>query len=747
MAYEWGWTSQNPNASNSQANYSNKPRETLHDDHPDATGIDVRNVQEWEQASDNDSTGQYAESEDPSEGSVPEVERAVYGHDGPTPPINVPIPANGIKGGRTFSTGLQPSTYYDSSSLEKYMNSRRTSISFDPKVKTDDGNQAVLGAAPPKLSIKTRPRGKSLLDEIAAKRDRPVTKAHSETDREEYDPVTGERLDASKEGAKDGRYTLNQPRWPLLQSTVDALAVGSPSKGANRSTSLTSRHTLSPTAETHTPSDPLFTPLTSYSPSRPDWFSPSSSDFPRRFSNRSRSHCSERGSLSRRVSQRATTNSPSPASAFLKKYTSSSPTTSSSPDSEGQEIRDYVLGRQIGFGGFSVIREAFTINGKERLRRAVKIVRHQATGKEEAESESLQAAFEHEIELWRRLSHAHILPLIDIYFTPYATFAFMKLTTGGTLFDLVRTNRAGLPPRLTRRYAGQLASALRYLHEDMHIVHGDLKLENCLLDMSALDAAETGGSLLLCDFGLADYSSASEDSSTSSLYSARRHHSPPGAGHDPRTPATPKSPTIGPSDTSTSLAGSLPYAAPELLEAGQSVSSTKADIWAFGVICFALAMGKLPFMHAFSPMVSAMILRGEWDREGLRARDRDETRSDELATTHGNHVTLDYTKVNGVRTANGFNERGSSSPVGSNNGTLPLDSPSSNPLTTSPTSPTSDPDSSFYLIGVFGLVTNCLVRQPQVRWDISACLGSRWLEVENEAYDDVKVWGSGIGGD
>ena len=746
MAHEWQWARQNHNISTSQALYPENPQDTLREGHADSSAFNKRDGQEWEGISNNGYTEQYPESEDPSEESVPEVEQAVHDHDTPTPPINVPVSSNDSVGGRRLNSGMRPPTYYDSGSLEKYMRSRRTSISFDPKIKTDDGDRATLvEGPPPKLSIKTRPRGKSLLDEIAAKRDRPTHKAHSENDRQEYDPVSGERLDILKEGARDGRYTAHQPRWPLLQSTVDALATGSSPKTVDQSTSLTSRTTLSPSAESQPPSEPLLTPLTSYSPSRADRFSSGSQDSPRRFNSRSKSYSSDRRSLSRRVSQRGSANSASPASAFLKKYTVPSPATPPSPDSEGQEIRDYVLGRQIGFGGFSVIREAFTLSGKERIRRAVKIVRHQGTGKEEAENESLQLAFEHEIDLWRRLSHAHILPLIDIYFTPYATFAFMKLTTGGTLFDLVRSNRSGLLPRLTRRYVGQLASALRHLHEDLRIVHRDLKLENCLLDMSTPDAAETGGSLLLCDFGLADYLTSSEDSSSNSpLHSAQEHYQHPGTGHDPRTPASPQGLPIGPSETSTSLAGSLPYAAPELLDAGQGYLSTKADIWAFGVVCFALVMGKLPFTHAFSPMVSAMILKGEWDKEGLRLKDVEEGKVENATAGKVDEISLNrVTTANDGHAINTLNETKSDD---LSNHTIATNVPSLDSTNSSlnenlPLTPPSEPE--LFLSGVAEFVESCLVQQPHLRWDISACLASRWLEIENEAYDDVKVWSSG----
>ncbi len=305
---------------------------------------------------------------------------------------------------------------------------------------------------------------------------------------------------------------------------------------------------------------------------------------------------------SRTGSRRSTSSSISPATTFLSKFATED--AAPEPDDEGQEVGDYVLGRQIGYGGFSVVREAYTIEGGERVCRAVKIVRKQVLGKEDIENEQLQAEFEHEVGLWRCLAHRHLLPLIAVYVTDHATFCFTKLNTGGTLFDLVKVNRKGLRRDLARRYTYQLASAVRYLHEDMRIVHRDLKLENCLIDLSGPNAAAEGGNLLLCDFGLAEFMTTENNRNLPDPYE--------------RAADRPPMRNIGPSATSTSIAGSLQYASPELIMSPAGVLSPVVDMWAFGVVVYALLVGDLPFQHMFQPRVQMMILAGEWNMEALR---------------------------------------------------------------------------------------------------------------------------------
>jgi len=548
-----------------------------------------------------------------------------------TPAIDVP-PATGQHGAEADSDNgcYLESRYVEESPLEEFMRNRRPSISFDPKVKLETGHEHILETPLPKLAINTRLRRESILQELSKPTRRsPLSRTYGEADGGAFDAVTGEPtrpLTKQNHSLTRIRPPQNRSRYPLLHSTVNSLPSEKDPFELETGSSLNSNSTASTSlSEVRTPTDGnidcLVFPISTYSPFHHPVSLEESSAWPKPHrqpsSSRAKSYTFDRKLSLRSTTRfrRSTSSSISPATAFLSKF---APREEPPPelDSEGQEVGDYVLGRQVGFGGFSIVREAYTLEGDERVQRAVKIVRRVVAGKSEQENDQFQVEFEREVALWRCLGHRHILPLIAVYVTPVATFCFTKLNTGGTLFDLVRSNRNGLRQDLARRYAYQLASAIRYLHEDMRIVHRDIKLENCLLDLSAPGAESEGGNLLLCDFGLAEFTTRTPRRSTPSAsadttpYGTPPPHSPgpsPGMRHH-----------IGPSETSTSIAGSLQYAAPELIMSPAGLLSTAVDIWAFGVVIYALMVGDLPFQHMCQPGVLMIILAGEWDLQALR---------------------------------------------------------------------------------------------------------------------------------
>ncbi|KAL9075839.1 MAG: hypothetical protein Q9157_003849 [Trypethelium eluteriae] len=549
----------------------------------------------------------------------------------------------------------------------------RGSICFNDKIRLDDGRVHSLHEPLSKKKGRSRSRGRSILQELA----QDLNNSEGAVESPGYagdlkeDPFDARVMPSGRDTRRqqaNGNHFLESTDDKHPRQNEEEL------KDYDKVASLTSDSSVSPSVdEVNTPIDAipqldsLPSPVATGSPASYTANSNTTGPIPMPFLRRTSSAFSK-GALpdgsrpanlrrnSRRHSRRSTSNSTSksPASAFLSQYAAGGEEYAAlaEPDHEGQEIGDhskYIIGREIGRGGFSSVKEVFTMEGSTRIRRAVKIVRKRVPGASEAENEKMQAKFEHEVSVWRYLRHRHILALLAVYDTPFATFCITRLNQGGTLFDLVRRSRKastgaaatttttttattrgtgttptparkpGLPAPLATRYLAQLASALRYLHEDVRMVHRDVKLENCLIDMSGAEAHPRGfGTLQLCDFGMADF--ITEDSCVSDIAGAVQEdeHSSGGSSSSGGGGGGSGGKNAQSADPSVVL-GSLEYASPEgLASRGIPMFVTTGDVWAFGVIAFTVLVGELPFRHELAPKLQSKILGGEWDVQALR---------------------------------------------------------------------------------------------------------------------------------
>ena len=131
---------------------------------------------------------------------------------------------------------------------------------------------------------------------------------------------------------------------------------------------------------------------------------------------------------------------------------------------------------------------------------ALKILRIQLT--EEGAEQFLQEA-----QTLARLSHPHIVRVLDFAVQDSIPFLVMDYAIGG---NLRQRHSAGtrLPPDTVVSYVQQMASALQYAH-DQRLIHRDIKPENMLL--SSRD------DLLLSDFGLALFAPSTNSYSTQAM--------------------------------------------------------------------------------------------------------------------------------------------------------------------------------------------------------------------------------------
>ncbi|KAJ6614341.1 kinase-like domain-containing protein, partial [Mycena sp. CBHHK59/15] len=157
-----------------------------------------------------------------------------------------------------------------------------------------------------------------------------------------------------------------------------------------------------------------------------------------------------------------------------------------------------------------------------------------------------------EAEVWKRLRHKHIVPFIglcdDIAPWPVLIFPFYKFGhVGKYLKDHPGANRNEL--------VGGVASGLQFLH-DNYVVHGDLKVQNVLVDKQ--------GVACIGDFGI--------------------------------------SKIIGSRGFTTSSVGTVPYMAPELFlvidgdnfNAAPPSTTKQSDIYSFGLVALEVRSSSPP---------------------------------------------------------------------------------------------------------------------------------------------------------
>ena len=108
-----------------------------------------------------------------------------------------------------------------------------------------------------------------------------------------------------------------------------------------------------------------------------------------------------------------------------------------------------------------------------------------------------------------RLTHPNIIGVIDIFEENETVYYVMPYLTGGSLEDYVKKHGT-LSESESMKYIRQIASALKYMHEEQHICHYDVKPANILLDNK--------GSAMLIDFGISkNYDASGHETTTTPI--------------------------------------------------------------------------------------------------------------------------------------------------------------------------------------------------------------------------------------
>jgi len=225
-----------------------------------------------------------------------------------------------------------------------------------------------------------------------------------------------------------------------------------------------------------------------------------------------------------------------------------------------QRLGDFVLTGRLGAGGMGVVYLGQTADGELV---AVKLVRsdlaHDATFRER---------FRREVEALRRVSGPRVARLIAADTEAPLPFLVVEYVDGPTLADSVAANGPVAGDRL-RALAAALAEAIVVIHE-VGVIHRDLKPSNVIL---AADQPK------LVDFGIAA-----------------------AAGSMPLT-------MVG------TVIGSAGWMAPE--QAAGAVSTPAVDVFTWASLVAFAGTGRPPFGLGGPEVVTARILNGDADLEGL----------------------------------------------------------------------------------------------------------------------------------
>jgi serine/threonine protein kinase len=156
----------------------------------------------------------------------------------------------------------------------------------------------------------------------------------------------------------------------------------------------------------------------------------------------------------------------------------------------GSAIDSYTLIRVLGEGGAGVVFLGQMADGSQT---AVKVLLP-AGRTTPVEMAGLRQRFLREAKVLAQLQHPHILPVLGYGEDPRLQhfYLLMPYLPGGTLAD--RLSAGPLSFEETKRYIGELASALDYAHA-RGVIHRDVKPSNVLLDAA--------GQAVLADFGIA----------------------------------------------------------------------------------------------------------------------------------------------------------------------------------------------------------------------------------------------------
>lgn len=205
------------------------------------------------------------------------------------------------------------------------------------------------------------------------------------------------------------------------------------------------------------------------------------------------------------------------------------------------KIENYAIGKQLGQGAYATVRLATQKRTKDIV--AIKIYE-----KCKLTDTRKKTGLKREIHILKLLDHPHTLKLYDVLDTSKTINLITECIGGPSLHSYIKKQSdRKLKDQEAKSIFKQIVQAVAYCHS-LNIVHRDLKLENIMLDKDK--------NVKLIDFGFSTIS--------------------------------------GKGQMCKIFCGTPSYMAPEIVKNVDYVGQY-ADVWALGVLLFAVLTGNFPF--------------------------------------------------------------------------------------------------------------------------------------------------------
>eukprot|EP01022_Parablepharisma_sp_SALTPOND_P014704 TRINITY_DN201_c0_g1_i1.p1 TRINITY_DN201_c0_g1~~TRINITY_DN201_c0_g1_i1.p1 ORF type:complete len:638 (-),score=59.80 TRINITY_DN201_c0_g1_i1:11782-13695(-) len=222
-------------------------------------------------------------------------------------------------------------------------------------------------------------------------------------------------------------------------------------------------------------------------------------------------------------------------------------------------IENFIVGKQVGQGAYAAVKVAFhkVLNKKVALKiyDKAKLIEPQR-----------QKSVQREIKIMERLNNPYIAKLYEAFDTPKQVILAMEYVRGTSLHGYLKSKMGRrLPEQEAKRLFKQVVTGIGYCH-NKSITHRDIKLENILLDES--------NNIKIIDFG---FSTCIPNTKKIKIF-----------------------------------CGTPSYMAPEIVSR-KEYAGPPADIWALGVLLYAMLCGAFPFKGENDKDLYRKITRGFFD--------------------------------------------------------------------------------------------------------------------------------------